>query len=238
LDPASAQAHSSLAASKFFFDWDWQESMVLLKRALELQPCYLDGLHLYGTCLFFLGHFEEARACLEPAVQLDPLSFRMNRTLGTLCYLQGRADEAERWLEAAIALEPDSMESHYLLVRLHLQQGRYDAALNEMLKCRKDPQGALGLGILGVVLSRNGDKAGALSALERLAEMSSVGYVDPLTSALVHVALGNFEAALECLENSLAERSPHALLLKVDPLFAEIRSESRFQNLVSSLKFP
>jgi serine/threonine-protein kinase len=238
LDPASAQAHSSLAASKFFFDWDWQESMVLLKRALELQPCYLDGLHLYGTCLFFLGHFEEARACLEPAVQLDPLSFRMNRTLGTLCYLQGRADEAERWLEAAIALEPDSMESHYLLVRLHLQQGRYDAALNEMLKCRKDPQGALGLGILGVVLSRNGDTAGALSTLERLAEMSSGGYVDPLTSALVHVALGNFEAALECLENSLAERSPHALLLKVDPLFAEIRSESRFQNLVSSLKFP
>jgi hypothetical protein len=88
------------------------------------------------------------------------------------------------------------------------------------------------------VLSRNGDTAGALSTLERLAEMSSGGYVDPLTSALVHVALGNFEAALECLENSLAERSPHALLLKVDPLFAEIRSESRFQNLVSSLKFP
>ncbi len=237
LDPASAQAHSSLAAAKFFFDWDWQESLALSKRALELQPGYLDGLHIYGTCLFFLGRFEEARACLEPAVHLDPLSFRMNRTLGTLCYLQGRADEAERWLESAIALEPDSMESHYLLARLHLQQRRYDAALNELLKCQKDPSNALALGILGVTLKRKGDEAGALSTVERLAEMSLVEYVDPLASALVHVALGNSDAALECLENSLVERSPHALLLKVDPLFDEIRSDPRFQNLVSSLEF-
>jgi serine/threonine-protein kinase len=237
LDPESAQAHSSLAAAKFFFDWDWQESMVLSKRALDLQPSYLDGLHIYGTCLFFLGRFEEARSFLEPAVQLDPLSFRMNRTLGTLCYLQGRADEAERWLEAAIALEPDSAESHYLLARLHLQQRRYDAACNEVRKCQKDPSSALAWGILGVALARNGDKIGALSTVERLTEMSSAGYVDPLASALVHVALGNFDAALKCLGNSLVERSPHALLLNVDPLLDEIRSDPRFQNLVSSLKF-
>jgi tetratricopeptide (TPR) repeat protein len=237
LDPASAQAHSSLAAAKFFFDWDWQESMVLSKRALDLQPCYLDGLHIHGTCLFFLGRFEEARAFLEPALQLDPLSFRMNRTLGTLCYLQGRANEAERWLEAAIALEPDSAESHYLLARLHLQQGRYDAACNEVLKCQKNPSNALAWGILGVALARKGDKTGALSTVERLTEMSSVGYVDPLASALVHVALDNSDAALKCLGNSLVERSPHALLLNVDPLFDEIRYDPRFQNLVSSLKF-
>ncbi len=237
LDPASAQAHSSLAAAKFFFDWDWQESMVLSKRALDLQPSYLDGLHIYGTCLFFLGRFEEARAFLEPAVQLDPLSFRMNRTLGTLCYLQGRADEAERWLEAAIALEPDSAESHYLLARLHLQQRRYDAACDAVRKYQKDPSNTLAWGIFGVALARKGDKIGALSTVERLAEMSSVGYVDPLASALVHVALGNFDAALKCLGNSLEERSPHALLLNVDPLFDEIRSDPRFQNLVSSLKF-
>jgi serine/threonine-protein kinase len=238
LDPASAQAHSSLAAAKFFFDWDWQESLRLSNAALELQPSYLDGLHIYGTCLFFLGRFEEARACLEPAVRLDPLSFRMNRTMGSLCYLRGRASEAERWLEAAIALEPDSTESHYLLARLYLQQHRYDAALNEALKCQKDPPSALALGILGVALKRNGDEAGAWSTVERLAAMSSVEYVDPLASALVHVALGNSDAALECLETSLVERSPAALLLNVDPLFDEIRSDPRFQSLVSSLKFP
>jgi tetratricopeptide (TPR) repeat protein len=141
-------------------------------------------------------------------------------------------------LEAAVALEPDSMESGYLLARLHLQQGRYDAALNDALKYQNDPPDAFGLGILGVALTRNGDRAGALTTIVRLAEMSSVGYVDPLASALVHTALGHSDAALECLGKSLAERSPHALLLNVDPMFDEIRSDPRFQNLVSSLKFP
>ena len=236
-DPESAQAYSSLGAAKFLFDWDWQESMVLLKKALDLQPGYLDGLHIYGSCLLFLGRFEEARLCLEQALRLDPLSFRMNRTLGTLCYFQGRANEAERWLEAAIALEPDCLESHYLLARLHLQQRRYDAAVSEALKCRQDPSSALALGILGVALMRKGDKAGALSTVDQLSELSSVGYVDPLSSAFVHVALGNSDAALECIGNSLVERSPQALLLNVDPLFNEIRSDPRFQDLVSSLKF-
>jgi hypothetical protein len=61
--------------------------------------------------------------------------------------------------------------------------------------------------------------------------------VDPLASALVHVALGNSDAALKCLGDSLVERSPHALFLNVDPLFDEIRSDPRFQDLISSLKF-
>ena len=63
-DPESAQAYSSLGAAKFLFDWDWQESLVLLKRALELQPGYLDGLQPYmEPCLaFLLGRFEEARS--------------------------------------------------------------------------------------------------------------------------------------------------------------------------------
>jgi hypothetical protein len=36
----------------------------------------------------------------------------------------------------------------------------------------------------------------------------------------------------------LDERSPHALFLNVDPLLDELRSDPRFQDLVSGLKFP
>ena len=97
--------------------------------------------------------------------------------------------EAEKWIQAAVALQPDSMESHHLLARLHLQQRRYDAALNEALKCQTEPPEALAVSILGISLTRNGDAAGAWRTLERLAEMSSAGYVDPVASAHVHVAL-------------------------------------------------
>ena len=238
LDPKSAQAHSSLGAATFLFDWEWQEGIALLRKAIDLQPGYLDGHQLLGICLLALGRFEEALPHLQRTVHLDPLSFRLNRTLGLLYYLAGRAKEAGRWLEAAVALEPDSVESHYILARLHLRQRRYEAALAEALDCQKDPPAPLALSILGVSLARNGDRAGALRMLERLAAMSLVGYVDPIASAFVHVAIGNSKAALECLRRSLEERSPHALLLNVDPLFDELRPDPGFQNLVSILKFP
>jgi adenylate cyclase len=238
LDPSLAQAHSSLSLLRFFFDWEWQEGLALVKEAIDLHPSYSDAHQIHGYFLLVMGRFEEAMPALERAVHLDPLSFRMNRTLGNLCYFQGRATEAEKWLEAAIALKPDSMESHYSLAKLRLQQRRYDAALREALECQRDPQDALALSILGVSLSHNGDRAGALRILNRLSEMSSVAYVDPVTSAFVHAALGNASAALECLGESLEERSPHALLLNVEPLFENLRSDSRFQELVASLKFP
>jgi tetratricopeptide (TPR) repeat protein len=238
LDPMSAQAHSSLGAATFLFDWDWQEGLALLRKAVELQPGYSDGHQLLGICLMVLGRFEEALPHLDRTVQLDPLSFRLNRTLGLLYYLQGRAKDAEKWLEAAIALEPDSVESHYMLARLHLQQRRYRAALTEARSCQRDTPAPLALGILGVSLARQGDRVGALQTLERLAAMSSAGYVDPAASAFVHAALGDFSAALGCLRSSLEERSAHALFLNVDPLFDELRSDGRFQNLGASLKFP
>ncbi len=237
LDPLSAQAHSSLGATTFFLDREWQEGVALLKKAIGLQPGYLDGHQLLGICLLVLGRLEEALHHLKLTVQLDPLSFRLNRTLGLLYYLDGRAREAEKWFDAAIALEPESVESHYLLARLHLQQRRHEAALAEALNCQRDPPAPFALSILGVSLMRTGDRIGAVRILERLAAMSSAGYVDPLASAFVQVALGDSSAALECLRSSLEERSPHALFLNVDPLFDELRSDTRFQDLVAGLKF-
>jgi tetratricopeptide (TPR) repeat protein len=238
LDPSLAQAHSSLGLLRFFLDWEWQEGLALMKKAIDLHPSYSDAHQILGYFLLVMGRFEEALPALQRAVHLDPLSFRMNRTLGSLYYYQGRTNEAEKWTEAAIALNPDSMESHYSLARLRIQQRRFDAALREALKCQRDPPDALALSILGVSLSHNGDRAGALRILKRLSEMSSGAYVDPIASAFVHAALGNTSAALEFLGKSLEERSPYAVLLNVEPLFEDLRPDPRFQELVASLKFP
>ena len=238
LDPALAQAHAALGMATFFFDWDWHAGLTLLEKALALQPSYARNHQVYGAFLLVLGRVEEAVASLKQAVLLDPLSFRMNRMLGFAYYLQRRATEAEMWLRAAIALEPDSVETYSMLARLHLCNHRYEDALNEALKCQMGSPSAVALSILGESMARNGDVAGAKRMLERLSGMSSVGYVDPLDSAFIHLALGDAGAALESLGKSLEERSTRALVLNVDPAFDEIRADSRFQNLVSSLRLP
>ncbi len=238
LDPALAPALTSLGTVLFFFDWEWQEGMALLQKALELEPSYAGSHHVYGGSLLVQGRFEEALAHLEQAVRLDPLSIRANRTLGYGHYLQGRTAESEKWLKAAVALDSDSAETHYMLARLYQQQGRQEDALYHAMACQKDPPSPLPLGFLGACLAQNGDEPGALRVIERLSAMASAQHVDPLATAFVHLGLGNIASVLEFFARSLEERSPFAIFMNVDPLFDEIRSEPRFRELVAGLNLP
>jgi TolB-like protein len=238
LDPALAHAHTALGTVLFFFEWKWQEGMAGLQKALELQPGYASGHHAYGGALLAQGRFQEASHHFEQAARLDPLSIRMNRSLGYAYYVHGRGAEAEKWMKAAVALDVDSAESRYMLARLYLQQGRNEEALQEALTYEKAyPLSPLPLGVLGTCFARNHDSTNATKILERLTEMSSAQYVDPLATAFVHLGLGDVPATLDSLEKSLAERSPFAIFLKVDPLFDPIRSEPRFAALVASLNW-
>jgi len=238
LDPGSAAAHSSLGATMCVWEWKWEQGLELLRKAILLQPSYSLGQQRYGLALLIVGRFAEAVIHLEHAVRLDPLSIRTNRSLGVAHYLRGCGAVAQRWFDAAIALQPESAESYFLLARLHLQHCNYKGALDAALKCNTRQFSAHPLSILGVALARNGDKAGATRILGRLAKMSSIGYADSLASALVHLALGNQDAALDLLEKSLEERSLFAAFGNVDPLLDELRSGPRFRDLISSLKIP
>lgn len=238
LDPKSAHALVSLGLTTCFGEWRWEEGLALVKEGLTLQPSYSEGYHICGICQSCLGRLDEARQSLEQAVFLDPLSVRTNRVLGLALYLAGRGKEAQQWFEAAIALQPDSAESYYLLARAYLLQGNYPVALETARKCDTVPPRAVPLSILGVTLAFNGDRAGAFRVLQRLDEMTASGYVDPSASAVVHASLGNREETFDFLKRSIEEHAPLAAFMNVDPLYAGIREDARFRDLVAELKFP
>jgi adenylate cyclase len=232
LDPGWAAAYATLGTSVFFYERDHQQGLMLLKKAIELQPSYAVAHQIYGILLMILGRFEEALVPLERAVHLDPLSLRTNRTLGLGYYFMGRLKDAEHWIAAAIAVRPDAAESHYLMARVYLQQGRLDQALSAARECdRGDTAGtsAIPLSILGVVLARRGDAACALGILERLERMSSTRYVDPMTTASIQTALGNYSVALDLVRTAQEQRSPQAAFVNIDPLFDALRSSPEFR---------
>jgi adenylate cyclase len=232
LDPGSAAAHTSLGAATFFFEKRHSEGLALLQKAIDLQPSYSIAHQICGICMLALGRFEDGLAHLQRAVQLDPLSIRTNRSLGVGYYFLGRAKDAEQYLEAAIALDPEALDTHHLLARLYLQEGQIEKALHEAREIDQGRPGAIPLSILGVCLARSGDAAGAGRILKRLEKMSAAGYVDPLASAFVETALGNFSAAIEWVRKSVDEGSPLAALVNVDPLLKELRSAPGFDEFV------
>jgi tetratricopeptide (TPR) repeat protein len=78
LDDTLAEAHTSLAYIKAFYEWDWSGAERESQRAIALNPSSADGHAGYGTALLMMGRSEEAVAELKRAVEFDSLSLLIN----------------------------------------------------------------------------------------------------------------------------------------------------------------
>ena len=74
LDAYSAEAHTSLAVFKLFYEYDWVGCEREFRRAFALNPNYAFAHDQFGMALAFQGRFDEAIAEGKRAIELDPLS--------------------------------------------------------------------------------------------------------------------------------------------------------------------
>jgi tetratricopeptide (TPR) repeat protein len=85
---------------------------------------------------------------------------------------------------------------------------------------------------LGELYAVSGKKAEARKIAQELQENSKKEYVAPYWLATIYAALGDKDTAFRLLETAFAERSSWILDLKVDPRFAALRTDVRFQDLL------
>jgi hypothetical protein len=74
--------------------------------------------------------------------------------------------------------------------------------------------------------------------IDELKELSKQRYVSSIFVAEIYAALGEREEAFEWLEKGYEERSIGILFLRNDPLWDNLRSDPRFQELVRRVGFP
>jgi serine/threonine-protein kinase len=236
LDPGLPHAYSSLAVATAFYQRRWEEGLAHARTAIELEPSYSFGQHVYGKCLLARGKMDEAQERFERAVDLDPLSVLAHRSLGWVLYIERQFARAEQWLQAALVLDREPAETHYLLARIYMSQGRFAAALEQAELCQTDPPEPLSLSVLGACLAFLNRHEEALKIVATLSRMAETRYVESRAIAQVHIALGNIDEAIQSVARSLDEREPFSAFAKLDPGFDPLRGDPRFAVLVSRLK--
>jgi Flp pilus assembly protein TadD len=92
--------------------------------------------------------------------------------------------------------------------------------------------------ILGYAYGMSGNKRKAQKVLDQLTELSKRRYVSPFDLAVVHVGLGDKDQAVKELRRAYEERSPHLVLLKAEPVFDNLRSDTRFAQVLKDMKLP
>jgi tetratricopeptide (TPR) repeat protein len=150
-----------------------------------------------------------------------------------------RYDEALEQLLQAVELDPNYPVTYWILGALYRTTGRYELALTEGEKAVKLSGGSpLMRAALAHSYGRAGKTKEALQILDDLTKLATHKYVAPHFFAGVHIGLGENDRAVEYLEKSYQEHSHWLIYLHIDPSMDDLRSDSRFQDLLKRVGLP
>jgi TolB-like protein/Tfp pilus assembly protein PilF len=236
LDPTLAEAHASLANVLAYVFWDWPRSELEFKRCIDLNPAYPTGRQWYGKYLSFLGRYDDAVEQHHRALLLDPYSLIININYAEGLAEAGRYSEAVEQSKKTVALDPNFLIGHFEFGIIYLGGLEFEKAENEFKKALEivpDFPAALGHLAYGYSISRRRDEGELV--LSRIREIASRSYVPPATIALAEFGLGQTEEAFKHFDEALEERSPWLLYFKAFPAYQDLKSDVRFQRILSRM---
>jgi tetratricopeptide (TPR) repeat protein len=146
-------------------------------------------------------------------------------------YLAGRYDEAIEHCKKLLEVDPNFFPAHRYLGLAYEQKGMYAKAIEEFQKGVKLSGNPLMLSLLGHAYAASGMKAEADRVLADLRQQKQ-RYVSPYMAAGIYAGLGDKDEAFSWLERSHAERDIWLVNLKVDPVFAPLRADKRFAEML------
>jgi DNA-binding winged helix-turn-helix (wHTH) protein/TolB-like protein len=237
MDETLAEAHTSLAFIKFRWEGDRVEAEREFRLAIKHKPTYAPAHQWYSSYLAALERFDEAIAEAKRTSELEPLSFTASSHLGWILYLAGRNDEAIEQCSRILSLDPNSFPARRYLGLAYEQKGMYSQAIDEFQKGVKISGSPLMLALLGHAYAASGKTKEARQVLSDLHDLSESRearrYVSPYTVAAIHAGLGDKDQTFKWLEQAYEGRDVWLMNLKVDPVFAKLRSDKRFQDLLT-----
>ena len=236
IDESSAEAHTSMAFIKFRWDWDRTATEREFQEAIKLKPAYAPAHQWYSSYLVAVERFDEAIAEAKRTEELEPLSFVASSHLGWIYYLSGQNDKAIEQCRKILELDPSSFPARRYLGLAYEAKGMYPEAIAEFQTGVKLSGSPLMHALLGHAYAVAGRTAEAKQVLTDLQQLESQRYVSPYTVAAIYAGLGDQTQAFKWLERAVAERDIWLMNLKVDPVFAKLRSNRQFTDILARIR--
>jgi len=236
LDPLLAEAHTSLAMSFLLSDWDRSSAEREFLRSLELKPRNSSARIWYGTfCLYWVaGRFEEAIAETKEAVRIDPLS-AYARAMQSFTYLPVDVDRSLATALETLQIEPNHFLGHWAHLQALNLQGRFGEA-SEVGELALKVSGRSGwmLASLARTYAAMGKRADSEALYMELRWRSKREYVAPAVLAYAAYAAGEQDQAIRYGQEAHAIGDPSLIAAKYWPDFADLRKDSRFEEILIS----
>jgi tetratricopeptide (TPR) repeat protein len=229
LDPRLAEAHATLGTVALDYLWDWETAFRELHWAIALDSSYATAHSWLGLAYAYRGQADSAWAEVTDALRLDPFSPVIAANAVAVGTVAGRLTEAIRIGEESRKRFPANFPLLSYLGLAYAEHGNPEpaVAIGETL-ARAVPDHPVPWFVLARAYAVLGDRAAArraLLALDRVPPHPE----KPYALASVHALLGDTGEAFQGLEQAVTARSYYLAWLKVDPAWAALRADPRYQ---------
>lgn len=230
------EAHAAKATVDVMFDLDWEGAERGFRRALELDPNFIDAHAQYSWMLSGKLRFAEARKHAERAVELSPLDpAALSLLAWTVLIAGGSGDFVEEKIRQALELDANFFTAKMTLARLHLNRGEGEQCLRLLQELGWDRAKAF-VGAAQVILGRQEE---ARKILAEITQPEHIRRTPPYDIAMLSLFLGEADRGFEWLEKAYESHDSHLFLLDAMfhsyPQLHRYRSDPRYIALLRKL---
>ena len=239
LHPDLAEAHYAVGMVRMYCDWDLAAGEAAFRTAIARNP----SLAVARTNLAFLlavrGQVGEAIAEAARGQTLDPVSVVVALGVALVSDLVRRHDEVAGAARRALDINPAFGPAWGLLSESLGRTGQHaeaiEAAERYLAVTHRAPRALVysAMALFGAGRRMEGD-----ACLEELRSGATTDYVSPFLFASALVARGDYHDTLTWLERACDERVPSMVFLNVMQRWDPLRSDPRFQALVTRIGLP
>jgi TolB-like protein/Tfp pilus assembly protein PilF len=239
IDSGLAEAHTSLALVKFFFDWDLAGAAQELRNSIALNPNYATAYQAHSVVLGALKRHDESIAEAMRGLEVDPLSIPVNNIVGEMLSAARQWERAIDQYRKTVELDPNVALVHENLGTALEEIGRNGEAVEEYLAART----LAGENERIVAELREAYKREQLRGFRQkqlqLALARWTGWhVDAFQIAAYYARLDHSTQALAWLEKAYEARSGMLIWIRMYPDFKNIVKHQEFQNLILRVRLP
>ncbi|MEO6333945.1 MAG: tetratricopeptide repeat protein [Pyrinomonadaceae bacterium] len=235
IDDSLAAAHHSIANYKANYQRDNEGAKREFDRALELDAndasIYVD----YSQLLANIGESDRSISVGQKGKTIDPQDTYMSYSLAQTFVLAGRYDEALAESETTLRIDDKNWWGYYWRGLALSGKGMPDEAVSSLQSAAKIDDSPLIRGVLASLLARAGRQAESQQVVDDLVAASEKHFVSETSIAMGYVGLGKTDKAFEWLDRSLDSHDEQIIWIYKHPLFAPLRNDPRYKELLEKL---
>jgi TolB-like protein/lipoprotein NlpI len=233
LNPASGSAHAVLGYLHMM-NLEWRDSFTNYELALKHEPENAHIWHWYGFVLGSVGKYAMAEDAYQTAIKLDPLSRIISTNAAEQFNLSGQYDIALDHIQQTLAFAPDFAFAWQTKGVSHVARNEFAEARAAFQKS-SELLGTVRLEPAIIDFIEESVRLG--TPVQPPIGLNDPDLVDPYFASIALVVSGQYENALDFIEQQSASNIPHtgALYLNSVLFHEKMGHIPRFQELVARL---